>query len=200
MLVFSIDLLDVFYHLRRSQPTLGVRGFCQGYMLHRHRQRAGYAEKNTCGPKHHDVGQIGPYTGRRDELGGVGQAQQDEILAVSPIRLALAIKQIFIRRIQNKSSPLGVTSQISKSLELSTEALDPPELVAPVAAVPRCSAAHRTAACRPFGTSTANQITRLAQAQRRNKNGKPSQLFPDLLMITWITFGPIIDDAVFDSP
>jgi len=98
-----------------------------------------------------------------------------------------------------KAASLGVTSQIS--LELATEALTstPLGLVAPVG-VPRCSTAHRTAARRPFGTSTANQITRLAQVQRRNKNGKPSQLFPDLLMIAWITFGPIIDDEVFDSP
>ena len=134
-----------------------------------------------------------------------GLIQQDEILTVrvrfGPIRLALAIKRIFIRKIPNKAAPLGVTSQISESLEVSTEALTPtpPELVASVT-VPRCSAAHRTAARRPFGTSTANQITRLAQVQRRNKNGKPSQLFPDLLMIAWITFGPIIDEAVFDSP
>jgi hypothetical protein len=33
-----------------------------------------------------------------------------------------------------------------------------------------------------------------------NKNGKPSQLLPDLLMITWITFGPIMDDARLDNP
>jgi len=87
------------------------------------------------------------------------------------------------------------------SLELTTDMLTstPPDLVA-LAIVPRRSAAHRTAARRPFCTSTANQITRLAQVQRINKNGKPSQLFPDLLMIAWITFGPIIDDAVFDSP
>jgi len=94
---------------------------------------------------------------------------------------------------------VSVTNHIS--VELATEALTsaPPELVA-LPAVPRRSAAHRTAARRPFGTSTANQITRLAQVHRKNKNGKPSQLLPVLLMIIWITFGPIIDDAVFDSP
>ena len=27
MLAFSVDLLDDFYHLRRRQPKLGVRGF-----------------------------------------------------------------------------------------------------------------------------------------------------------------------------
>jgi hypothetical protein len=67
-------------------------------------------------------------------------------------------------------------------------------------AVPRCSAAHRTAARRPFCTSTVNQISRLAARQIANKNGKPSQLLPDLLMITWITFGPIMDDARLDNP
>lgn len=111
----------------------------------------------------------------------------------------LSIPRLIEKKNRLKAAPLGVTSQIS--LEIVTEAptSTPPELVAPVA-VPRCSAAHLTAARRPFGTSTANQITRLAQVQRRNKNGKPSQLFPDLLMIAWITFGPIIDDEVFDSP
>ena len=98
-----------------------------------------------------------------------------------------------------KAARLGVTSHISLELVTETPTSTPPEPVAPVA-VPRCSAAHPTAARRPFGTSTANQITRLAQEQRINKNGKPSQLFPDLLMIAWITFGPIIDDEVFDSP
>lgn len=92
-----------------------------------------------------------------------------------------------------------VTGQFS--LELATDTLisAPSEFAVPPA-VSRCSAAHRTAARRPFGTSTANHITRLAEVQRRNKNGKPSQLLPDLLMIAWITFGPIIDDDVFDSP
>lgn len=75
-----------------------------------------------------------------------------------------------------------------------------PIYLAALATFPRCSAAHRTAARRPFGTSTPNQMTRLAEVQRMNKNGKPSQLLPDLLMIAWIMFGPIIDDEVFDSP
>jgi len=36
--------------------------------------------------------------------------------------------------------------------------------------------------------------------QTANKNGKPSQLLPDLLMIAWITLGPIMDDALVDKP
>ena len=92
------------------------------------------------------------------------------------------------------------TGQIS--LELITDALisAPPDFFIELTAVPRCSTAHRTAARRPFCTSTANQITRLAEVQRITKNGKPSHLLPDLLMIAWITLGPIIDDEVFDNP
>ena len=87
------------------------------------------------------------------------------------------------------------------SLELATDTLTsaPPISVALIAVL-RCSVAHRTAARRPFCTSTANQIIRLAEVQRITKKGKPSQLLPDLLMIAWITLGPIIDDAVLDSP
>jgi hypothetical protein len=43
-------------------------------------------------------------------------------------------------------------------------------------------------------------MSRLAEKQSANKKGKPSQLLPDLLMIAWITFGPIIDEARFDNP
>lgn len=62
------------------------------------------------------------------------------------------------------------------------------------------SFAHATASRRPLWISTPNQITRDAAVQRANKNGNPIQLFPLLLMIACITFGPIIEDARFDKP
>lgn len=45
-----------------------------------------------------------------------------------------------------------------------------------------------------------NQMTTLADAQSAKRNGKPFQLSPDLSIIAWITFGPIMEDARFDSP
>lgn len=69
-----------------------------------------------------------------------------------------------------------------------------------VDAVPRCSAAQRTASRRPFGTSTASQMIRLDARHIENRNGKPCQVLPVLSMIAWITFGPTIDDARFVNP
>ena len=45
-----------------------------------------------------------------------------------------------------------------------------------------------------------NQITILAAVHSAKRKGKPFQLSPVWSMIAWITFGPIIDDARFDSP
>ena len=58
----------------------------------------------------------------------------------------------------------------------------PPNLVPPYGytaySVPRFSAAQRTPSCRPFGTSTTDQTTRLDARLSANKNGKLSQVFP----------------------
>jgi hypothetical protein len=66
--------------------------------------------------------------------------------------------------------------------------------------VPRCSAAQRSASFRPLGTSTANQMTRPDARHIPKRNGKPFQMLPVLSMITWITFGPMTDDARFVNP
>jgi hypothetical protein len=66
--------------------------------------------------------------------------------------------------------------------------------------IPRCSAAHRSASRRPLGTSTANQMIRLDARHMANRNGKPCQVFPVLLMTAWMTFGPIIDEVRLVNP
>ena len=66
--------------------------------------------------------------------------------------------------------------------------------------VPRFSAAHCAAACRPFGTSTPSHSMRHPRAPIANRTGKAFQLLSSLLMITWITFGPIIDPERENRP
>ena len=62
-------------------------------------------------------------------------------------------------------------------------------------AVLRCSAAQRSASRRPLGTPTANEVIRADAKHIANRNRKPCQVFPAPSMITWIAFGPTIDDA-----
>ena len=45
-----------------------------------------------------------------------------------------------------------------------------------------------------------NQMTMLAAVQRAKRKGNPFQLSPVLSMMAWMTLGPIMDDARFDSP
>jgi hypothetical protein len=61
-----------------------------------------------------------------------------------------------------------------------------------LAPVPRFSTVHCAAACRPFGTSMPNNTTRHPRALRTNRTGKAFQLLPLLLIMTCVTFGPII--------
>ena len=60
--------------------------------------------------------------------------------------------------------------------------------------------AQATASLLPFSTSTQNQMTSEAQKHNAKRKGKPIQLLPDLSMIAWMTLGPIMDEARFESP
>jgi hypothetical protein len=67
-------------------------------------------------------------------------------------------------------------------------------------AIPRCSAAQRSASLRPLGTSTVTQMTRDGTRHVANRNAKPCQIFPVLSIIACTTFGPTMDDARFVNP
>ena len=60
---------------------------------------------------------------------------------------------------------------------------------------PVLASTNRLASARPFSTST-NMIATMAVAQIANRKGKPIQLFWVVLMMAWMTLGPIIDDCV----
>src|SRR5438128_662896 len=65
---------------------------------------------------------------------------------------------------------------------------------------PLCSDAHLIASRLPCLTLIPNQMASDAVVHNANKKGKPCQLLPVLLMIAWITFGPTMDEARFESP
>lgn len=64
----------------------------------------------------------------------------------------------------------------------------------------RIPSAHAIASFLPFSISIKNQITNDAAKHSAKRKGKPIQLLPDLSIIAWMTFGPIIEDARLESP
>ena len=62
------------------------------------------------------------------------------------------------------------------------------------------SSAQRSESCLPFSTSIVNQMISEAAVQIANRNGNPIQLFPVLLMMAWMTLGPIMEEAQLERP
>lgn len=43
-------------------------------------------------------------------------------------------------------------------------------------------------------------MVKVAEKQRAKRKGNPVQLFPELSMMAWMTFGPITLEALFERP
>jgi len=70
----------------------------------------------------------------------------------------------------------------------------------PVAYFLLVSSAQAAAPLRPFGTSTKNHITSVAERQTENRNEKPIQLLPVLSIRAMRMMGKIMDDALLQTP